>query len=152
MSDALNLDSLLGGVETIEARPQDLPHECRLGVFGSRSLTDGRVFDLIHKHAVELNAVLIVTAKEPHGVCQIAQLYAQKTKIALQVHFLQGDKYARGMWEHRSDHVIANSDIILLVHDGESRGTYNEMQRTMFFKKPYLYERIPQDKTLKSIV
>lgn len=152
MSEVLNIDNILNGVQTIELTPTETIKNCRLGIFGSRSLIDQRVYDLIHKHVLDLNAILIVTAAEPHGVCQIAQLYARKTKIALQVHFLQNDKYARGMWEHRSDHVIQNSDIVLLIHDGISKGTQNEMERTVFFKKPYLYERIPQDKTLKSIV
>lgn len=140
--DLLSLDDLLSGHEQVDARPQAITANSRMGVFGSRSLKDGRVFELIHKYVLELNAAIIVTAAEPDGVCALAQEYCRKHKMPLQVHFLQGDKYARGMWEHRSDHVIENSDVILLIHDGVSRGTHNEMLRTIKFGKPYIYERI----------
>lgn len=143
MSDVLSLDNLLSGVETIVTTQTEKPINPRLGVFGSRSLKDKRVLEIIHKHALELDARMIVTAAEPAGVCQLAQVYAREQKLPLQIHFLQADKYARGMWEHRSDHVIENSDIVLLVHDGESRGTHNEMLRVIKFEKPYIYERIP---------
>lgn len=143
MSALLSIDDLLSGIETVNTTaPESMPQNCRLGVFGSRSLTDSRVHDIIHKHVEKLNATLIVTAAEPAGVCQLAQQYCRKYKLPLQIHFLQGDKYARGMWEHRSDHVIEASDIILLIHDGVSHGTHNEMQRTIKFGKPYIYERI----------
>lgn len=142
-SDVLSLDELLSGVETVEAAPAEKTEKPRLAVFGSRSLKDGRVLEIIHRHVLELDAGMIVTAAEPSGVCQLAQKYARERKLPLLVHFLQADKYARGMWEHRSDHVIGDFDMVLLIHDGESHGTYNEMQRTIKFGKPYIYERIP---------
>ena len=152
MSDLLNLDDILGGREHVEASPLDAGSQdaqgnsapVRLGVFGSRSLKDVRVFDIISKVVESRNVWLIVTAAEPAGVCTVAQEWCRKHHFPLQVHFLQQDKYARGKWEHRSDHVIANSDLVLLIHDGESRGTHNEMLRTMHFHCPYVYERIPQ--------
>lgn len=152
MGELLSLDDILSGAESRDTTAGAKPAQCRLGVFGSRSLVDCRVMEIIDRHVRELDAAMIITAFEPHGVCQIAQLYARERKLPLQVHFLQADKYARGMWEHRSDHVIAHSDIVLLVHDGISRGTWNEMQRTIKFETPYIYERIPQDKTLAAIV
>lgn len=149
MSDLLNLSDILGGVEHVESLPpdagvQDAP--VRLGVFGSRSLRDGRVFDIISRVVAERNAWLIVTAAEPAGVCTLAQEWCREHHFPLQIHFLQKDKYARGMWERRSDHVIANSDLVLLIHDGKSRGTHNEMLRTMHFHVPYVYERMPRMK------
>lgn len=147
----IQIDDLLSGVEHNQTAPDDLL-DFRLAVFGSRSLKDARVFELIDKHVKERRAQMIVTAAEPAGVCQIAQLYARKAKLPLLVHFLQAEKYARGQWERRSDHVIQSSDVVLLIHDGESRGTYNEMQRTQHFKKPYIYERIPADLALEKIV
>ncbi len=143
MFDVINLDDVLKGVESAQTDSAGQVKNCRLGVFGSRSLVDDRVLELIDKYVNELQARLIVTAAEPAGVCQLAQRYCREKKVPLQIHFLQADKYARGMWEHRSDHVIENSDIVLLIHDGMSRGTHNEMLRTMKFEKPYIYERIP---------
>ena len=152
MSDLLNLNDILGGVEHVETLSPDagaqdaqgIAARCRLGVFGSRSLKDARVLDIISRVVAARNAGLIVTAAEPAGVCALAQEWCREHHFPLQIHFLQRDKYARGMWEHRSDHVIANSDLVLLIHDGVSRGTHNEMLRTMHFHVPYVYERIPQ--------
>ncbi len=143
MFKPVDLGEVLAGVERAQTDGAAQARNCRLGVFGSRSLADTRVLELIDKHVRELDAQLIVTAAEPAGVCQMAQKYCHEKKMPLQVHFLQADKYARGMWEHRSDHVIENSDIVLLIHDGVSRGTHNEMLRTMKFEKPYIYQRIP---------
>ena len=144
MSETLSLDDLLSGVETTTSSDASaLPRACRLAVFGSRSLADERVFALIRRYALELEAALIVTAAEPAGVCQVAQEYARRTKTPLQVHFLQNEKYARGMWHKRSEKVIEASDIVLLIHDGASRGTHNEMLQTIGANKPYIYERIP---------
>lgn len=50
---------------------------------------------------------------------------------------------ATGPKKMKTELMIENSDIILLIHDGESRGTRNEMLRTIKFGKPYVYERIP---------
>lgn len=151
MSDLLNFNDILGGYEHVESLAQvsgaqgaqDNAAPCRLGVFGSRSLKDARVLDIISQVVAECNAGLIVTAAEPAGVCALAQVWCREHHLPLQIHFLQRDKYARGMWERRSDQVIANSDLVLLIHDGVSRGTHNEMLRTQHFHVPYVYERIP---------
>lgn len=113
-----------------------------LAVFGSRSLKDDRVLKVIKKHLQSLQAGLIVTAAEPSGVCSMAQRFAKAEKVPLQVHFLQMEKYARGMHEHRSDDVIKASDVVLLIHDGDSKGTYNELLRAIHFGKPFIYERL----------
>jgi len=81
----------------------------------------------------------IVTTQEPKGVCELAQIYAKENSMVLELHFLNIKKYARGAFEHRSDNVIKNSDFILLIHDGESKGTGNELERTKKFNKPYEY-------------
>jgi hypothetical protein len=36
--------------------------------------------------------------------------------------------------------VIKASDTVLLIHDGESYGTRNELERTKKFGKPFRYE------------
>lgn len=46
------------------------------------------------------------------------------------------------MWHKRSEKVIEAADIVLLIHDGESRGTHNETLQTIGANKPYIYERI----------
>ena len=46
--------------------------------------------------------------------------------------------------------MIKSADKILLIHDGKSQGTTNELKRTKKFKKPYRYEVIePTDTYLQ---
>lgn len=114
----------------------------KLGVFGSRTLKDSRVKELIYDEIQKTGADTIVTTQEPLGVCTVAQNVAKELGLVLELHFLDFRKYARGAFEHRSDSVIKASDKLLLIHDGTSRGTYNELERTKHFKKPYRYEVI----------
>jgi hypothetical protein len=118
----------------------------KLAVFGSRSIKDNRVkieiADFLNEHP-DFN--MLITTQEPKGVCALAQNYAKENAIPLELHFLNIKKYARGAFEHRSDEVIKSADFILLIHDGESQGTKNELARVKKFAKPYKYVKL--DKT-----
>ena len=113
----------------------------KLGIFGSRTLKDDRVKFLILDELDKIGADTIVTTQEPLGVCTIAQNVAKEQHFILELHFLDF-KYRTGAYEHRSDNVIKSADKILLIHDGESKGTINELERVKYFKKPYRYEII----------
>jgi hypothetical protein len=114
----------------------------KLGIFGSRTLKDNRVKALIYEELEKTGADTIVTTQEPLGVCTIAQQVAKEKGLVLELHFLNFERYAGGAFEHRSDDVIKASDKILLIHDGVSKGTSNELKRTIKFKKPYRYEKL----------
>lgn len=118
----------------------------KLAVFGSRTLKDDRVKMLIYDAIEETGADTIVTTQEPLGVCTVAQQIAKERSLVLELHFLNF-RYRTGAYEHRSDDVIKASDFVLLIHDGESHGTRNELERTKKFGKPYRYEVIPATDT-----
>lgn len=111
----------------------------KLGIFGSRTLKDNRVKALIYEELQQTGADTIVTTQEPLGVCTVAQQVAKESGLTLELHFLNFAKYSRGAFEHRSDDVIKSADKILLIHDGVSKGTSNELERVKHFKKPYRY-------------
>ncbi|MDR1218260.1 MAG: hypothetical protein LBK73_01470 [Treponema sp.] len=92
---------------------------------------------------------MLVTTQEPKGVCALAQVYAKENAIPLELHFLNIKKYARGAFEHRSDEVIKSADFILLIHDGESQGTKNELERVKKFNKPYKYVKLDKSTELE---
>lgn len=112
----------------------------RLAIFGSRTLRDDRVMEIIDHHVLERHAELIVTAAEPAGICAMAQKYAREKKIPLQVHFVRQKKYARAMYAMRSREVINACDCVLFIHDGVSKGTYNEILEAIDHKRPFIYE------------
>lgn len=111
----------------------------KLGIFGSRTLKDDRVKMLIYEELERTGADTIVTTQEPLGVCTVAQQMAKELCLVLELHFLNF-RYKAGAYEHRSDAVIKASDTVLLIHDGVSHGTRNELERVKKFKKPYRYE------------
>lgn len=123
---------------TVEERPAtEQPR--RLAVFGSRSIQDCRAEIVITEILTEYATIhTVVTTQEPRGVCEIAQAIAKKRSLILELHFLDF-KYLRGAFEHRSKQVINGSDFVLLVHDGVSQGTKNELDLTRKSTKPYRY-------------
>jgi hypothetical protein len=121
----------------------------KLAVFGSCSIQDNRVKIELQEF---LNANhqydMIITTQEPKGVCALAQIYCKENSVPLELHFLNIKKYARGAFEHRSDAVIKSADFVLLIHDGESVGTLNELERTKKFNKPYKYIKLEKTTNL----
>lgn len=115
----------------------------KLAVFGSRSLKDDRVKMLIYDEIEATGADTIVTTQEPLGVCTIAQQVAKEIPLVLELHFLNF-RFRRGAYEHRSDDVIKAADKVLLIHDGKSQGTKNELARVKHFGKPFRYEVLPE--------
>jgi hypothetical protein len=97
----------------------------RLGVFGSRSLTDERVEILILEKMRSGRFDMIVTCQEPQGVSEVAQRVAKKYGYPLELHFLNM-QYLRGAFEQRSREIVNMCDEFLIIHDGQSKGTANE--------------------------
>lgn len=122
----------------------------KVAVFGSRTLKDERVKTIILEKIKELNATLIITSQEPQGVCEVAQRVCKDYGYPLQLHFLNM-MYLRGAFEQRSKEIISEADYILLIHDGESRGTANEKKLVEKSGKPFHYEILQPSKYDRSV-
>ena len=127
----------------------------KLGIFGSRAIADDRAEGEIREFLLEHpEFTTIVTSQEPRGICAVAQAYAKKYCLVLELHFLNRAKYARGAFEHRSQDIIDASDFILLIHDGESVGTSNELEQTKKNRKPFKYIKMSKttelDRTMET--
>lgn len=122
----------------------------RLGVFGSRSLGTKKVYERMKKEIMELNEVeeieMIVTAGEIRGACKLARRIAQELKIPLLLYFYDYERFQGGAFEHRSKQIIDSSDFFLVVHDGYSQGTKNELDMLEKANKPYVYIKIEKGK------
>ena len=122
----------------------------RLGVFGSRSLTDERVEILILEKMRDGAFDMIVTCQEPQGVSEVAQRVSKKYGYPLELHFLNM-RYLRGAFEQRSKEIVKVCDEFLLVHDGESKGTANELIMVQKSGKPHQYETLEKSEYTKSV-
>ena len=111
----------------------------KLAVFGSRSIIDARAKMVINETLQQYGTITtIVTTQEPRGVCEVAQATAKENSLILELHFLNF-RNGRGAFCKRSDEVIKASDYVLLIHDGISHGTKNELEYTKKSGKPYRY-------------
>ena len=121
-----------------------------LAVFGSRSLRDERVEILILNYIQKNNITKIITCQEPEGVSEVAQKLCKKYAYPLQVHFLNM-QYLRGAFEQRSKEIIHEADEFIVIHDGESRGTANELNLVKKSGKPYTYEILEKTNYKRSV-
>lgn len=88
---------------------------------------------------------MIVTAGEIRGVCKLARRAAQELKIPILLFFYDYERFQGGAFEHRSKMIINNSDFFLVVHDGYSQGTSNEVEMLEKEGKPYKYIKIEKE-------
>lgn len=85
---------------------------------------------------------MIITSGETSGVCEVARNFARNYKIALMTMFANNDKYGPGKYEARCIEILNNCDKLILIHDGISKGTANEMEMAKKLKVEYDYYRI----------
>lgn len=110
----------------------------KLCVFGSRSLKGEKIQTLIDLIYHQTKATEIVTAAEPHGVCEEAREYAKLNKIPLKA-FEKDLARLAGMFHWRSVHAYEYADIVLIIHDGKSKGSKNEFDLAVKMGIPVIY-------------
>ncbi len=117
----------------------------RLAVFGSRTLDNDSVAEAILEAVDAMKPVAIVTAGEPHGVCEVARRVAAALPLPLHLYFLDKARRTAGAWHWRSVAVYHDADHVLLIHDGESQGTSNELALAIKMRLPYTYIKLEAD-------
>lgn len=125
------------------------PKPKKLAVFGSRSIFDERVLILI-KEKMNEGFTHIITCQEPGGVSECAQKIAKQYGYPLQCHFLNM-QYLRGSFEQRSKEIVCEADAFLVIHDGQSKGTSNELKLVKKSGKPFNYEVLEKSEYSKSV-
>jgi hypothetical protein len=111
----------------------------KLAIFGSRTLCDKRVEETIQKYIDELQPNVIITSGETSGVNEIARAKARENKITLTLEFANNKKYAQGKYEKRSIAILKQADMALFIHDGNSKGTRNELIVCKKMNVPFTY-------------
>ena len=114
----------------------------KLAIFGSRTLTDERVEITIQEYIDKLAPDCIITSGETSGVNEIARNKARENKITLVLEWANNAKYSAGKYENRSIDILKQCDRSLFIHDGNSKGTKNELAICKKMNKPYDYVRI----------
>ena len=100
----------------------------KLGVFGSRVLSGLKVDAIINEYIDKYSVKEIVTATNIGGVCGLARDIAHHRGIAQKLFAYDNKRFAGGCYHFRSILIGANSDRILIIWDGKSRGTKGELE------------------------
>ena len=115
-------------------------------VCGSRSITDTPwVYSQIAKYTQELirsnptnfnNPVLI--EGEARGVDSIAKDYALEHNWSIESYPAEWDKYGKSAGYIRNDIMVKEADFVLVLWDGQSRGTKHDIDLCRRYNKPYV--------------
>ncbi len=103
-----------------------------------------------------IGATSIVTTGETHGICEEARNICKELSIPLMVYWLD-KKRAAGMYDHRSRAILSDCDHCLLIHDGISKGTRNELKLVKKMQIPHNYivmapEQVEMETDLKGLI
>jgi len=122
----------------------------KMSFHGSRGLADERIRIIILEEIEKNKPDYIVTHGEPDGVCGLVRKIAQEKAIPLVLHFLNF-KFLRGAFEHRSKAVLRDCDYCVFIHDGESKGTRNELKLAEKMGKQYSFHELEKVEYKKSV-
>ena len=87
----------------------------------------GDVKEIIRHEIEQRKPEYVLTASDPCGVCEMAKVIARETAVPLKVFFLNQKEHGRGKYHWRSVAVLKDCDFCLFIHDGQSKGTRNEI-------------------------
>lgn len=116
-----------------------------LAIFGSRNLHGKEAYAKIRDTVLSGNPDVILTAGEPDGICKMARDIAAELCIPLKVFFADNLKHAAGKYHHRSVAVLKECTFCLFIHDGISKGTYNEYVLARQMRVPHEYIVITEE-------
>lgn len=118
-----------------------LQEERRLLVCGSRGITDKDwIFSQIESYWYEHLACYsdpIMIEGAARGVDLIAKAYAVENNWEVEEYPAEWDKYGRGAGYIRNDIMVKAADEVLILWDGESRGTKNDIDLCKKYNKPH---------------
>jgi hypothetical protein len=112
---------------------------------GSRILDNQKVVDIIEKEINKHNPEYVVTHGEASGVCAMVRDYCRRNGIPLKLHFYQKAKYGKGMYYMRSMAVIEECNYCVFIHDGQSKGTNNELEIAKKLGREYSYHLVEDE-------
>lgn len=112
-----------------------------LGFFGTRYFDGDGFYQLIAQEVAQHKPSCIVTSGETDGISMLARRLARREGIPLKLHFLK-KALGRGQFAERSRQIAEESTHIIIIHDGKSQGTANELALVKKIKKPYTYHLV----------
>lgn len=102
----------------------------KLGIVGSRTLNQKNVKEIISQVvAKSKNKIDEIVTGGANGVDSIAELFAKQNNIKCTVFLPQYETYSKRAPLIRNNVILENSDAILAIWDGESKGTLYTINR-----------------------
>jgi len=107
---------------------QEMQTGFKLGIFGSRTLEGEQIREIIEDEMEKYNVKEIVTAAEIKGVSEEARKIAHRKGLCQTLFSPDEKRFAEGCYHFRSILIATNSDRLLIIWDGESKGTRGEIE------------------------
>jgi predicted Rossmann fold nucleotide-binding protein DprA/Smf involved in DNA uptake len=102
----------------------------KLGIIGSRTLNQKNVKEIISQVVSKSkNTIDEIVTGGANGVDSIAEFYAKQNHIKCSVFLPQYETYGKRAPLIRNNVILENSDAILAIWDGESKGTLYTINR-----------------------
>ena len=122
-------------------------------VGGSRSIIDKNwIFSQIEKYwywHLACYEELTLIQGGARGVDKISKEYAQENDLKIEEHLAEWEKFGKAAGHIRNEEMIKESDEVLLLWDGESHGTKNDIELCEKYKKPYTLVYYPSGRYIK---
>lgn len=115
----------------------------RIGVVGSRDISDYDYVRLVLSTIVQPDDIIISGGAK--GVDRLAERYANENDIECVVYKPDWDKYGKQAGLIRNGTIVEDSDYIVAIWDGESKGTMDTIHKAEVANKQVMKFVIVKD-------
>ncbi len=111
----------------------------KLAVVGSRSITDSQVVEHGIQRILDLGIVIsVIVSGGCSGPDTLGANWAEQHNIPCDIYLPDWDKYGMRAGFVRNEDIVKNSDMVLAIWDGKSKGTEDSMNHARILGKPLI--------------
>lgn len=99
----------------------------KIAVVGSRSFNDFELLEKIILENFELKDIEYIVSGGAKGADTMAERFAEKYKIKTIVFIPEWNRYSRGAGFIRNEKIVDNSDFVVVLWNGKSKGTLSSI-------------------------
>lgn len=108
----------------------------KLAIVGSRGITNSRLLEeIIDEYLRPEYEIIEVISGGAKGVDSLAEDWADSNGIDKRIFLADWKKYGKSAGYRRNHDIIKNSDFVLVLWDGESRGTRHDISLMKTYNK-----------------
>lgn len=110
----------------------------KIAVIGSRTFNDAALLENTLLEKLDMNAVTELVSGGAQGADSLAEAFAAKYGLAIQVFKPDWKQFGRGAGVIRNKEIIAAADQVIAFWDGKSKGTLSSINLAKKLCKPLI--------------